>query len=140
MDVGMHNGLCCNISGNQNLLGGNSACPLLWKKTLSYKAVFYINIFGKRAGNKGQLVLLLIGCAEMRETHGKLSYLCSDTLTDFYFSYKIAIICCKWLILHLLKLSFQIYISLSCFKINSSCVRVNFALIVWINMTLIILV
>ena len=69
MDVGMHSGLCCKISGNQNLLGGNCACPLLWKKTLSYKAVLYINILGKRAGNKGQLVLLLVGCAEMWETH-----------------------------------------------------------------------
>ena len=81
----MHNELCFKISGNQNLLAGNCACPLLWKK-LSYKAVFYINILGKRAGNKGQLMLLLVGCAEMWETRGKLSYLCSDTLTDFYFS------------------------------------------------------
>lgn len=37
-------------------LGGN-LLALALEEDASYKAVFYINILGKRDGNKGQLVL-----------------------------------------------------------------------------------
>lgn len=50
--------------GDQNLLDSEHACPPLWKKTLSYKAVFCVSILGKNKGQSGLLFVKM--CRKVR--------------------------------------------------------------------------
>lgn len=52
------------LFGDQNLLDRKHACPPLWKKTLSYKAVFCVSSLGKNKGQPGLLFVKM--CRKVR--------------------------------------------------------------------------
>lgn len=73
-----HNGLYYTMGsltlGNLNLLYSVVNVPAFTLEEdtfLSFKAVCYTNILGKKSGTKDPSVLLLVRYAEMREAHGE---------------------------------------------------------------------